>query len=293
MLVLHGYIDDSGKGNTFILSCLQAEIGMWTFVELAWLEMLEKVNANLRKRGRQEISRYHAADCNGLFNEFKGWTTGEQIELSKMMLDIFKRHLFHINAYSLDLKHLVEEIPETRPNPKGFAYVFLFHMLMLEICDSTLAKFKDSIIGLTHDHCDYDAALLEAFNQMLDDPLFKCRHRFTALMPARWEHCIPLQPADLMAYENFKEALRRKEMSRRQRRTTLRLILDHNPKTMGGNLKCLNRANLRHFKKILDEMNDETKALLLRTARIRTTRLDDAATGSHVDRNNASYQVEN
>jgi len=75
MLVLHGYIDDCGKGNTFILSCLQAEIGMWTFVELAWLEMLEKVNANLRKQGRQEISRYHAADCNGLFNEFKGWTT--------------------------------------------------------------------------------------------------------------------------------------------------------------------------------------------------------------------------
>jgi hypothetical protein len=269
MAVLHGYIDDSGDGNLLILSCLQAEIGMWTWIELDWLGMLQAVNAKLREKGRRELSRYHAADCNGLFNEFEGWTKYEQIELTKTMLGIFKRHAFHINAYSIDLKQLQKEIPETRPNPRGFAYVFLLYFLMLEMCDFTLRKHKDAIMGLTHDHCDYDAALLEAFNQMLDDPHFKCRNRFTALAPSRWEHCIPLQPADLLAYENFKETIRRKEMSKRKRRTTLRLLLDQ-PNSVGGNLKCMNRANLRHFNKIMDEMNVETKDLLLRTARIRT-----------------------
>lgn len=163
MTVLHGYIDDSGDGNTFILSCLQAETGMWTWVELDWLAMLEKINTRLREQGRQELSRYHACDCNEYHGEFKGWILDEQIELTQAMLRIFKKHAFHINAYSVDLKQLQEEIPETRPNPKGFAYVFLLYFLMLEIGDFTLRTHKDAIVGLTHDHCDCDAALLESF----------------------------------------------------------------------------------------------------------------------------------
>jgi len=187
-------------------------------------------------------------------------------------VDIFRRHAFHTNAYSIDLKQLQEEIPETKPNPKGFAYVFLLYHLMLEMCGGILQKHKNAIMGMTHDHCDYDAALLEAFNQMLDDPEFKCRDRFTTLVPARWQNCIPLQPADLLAYENYKETVRRKEMSQRKRRTTLRLILDSEPSCIGGNLKCFNRKGLRIFKTILDGMNEETRDLLLRTARIRTIR---------------------
>jgi hypothetical protein len=271
MIVLHGYIDDSGGGNIFVLSCLQGEIGMWLSIDLGWRKMLNKVNARLRKEGRKEISRYHAADCGNLKREFKGWTRDEQIELTKEIMRIFKNGSFHVNAYSIDLKQLQEEIPETKASPKGFAYVFLLMFLMLEICDGTLRHHKDAIMGLTHDHCDYDAAMQEAFNHLLDDENFKCRDRFTSLMPERWQNCIPLQPADLFAYENYKEALRRKEMSRRKRRTTLRLLLDDQPKSLGGNLKVLNRANLRHFKKTtLAKMSKATKAKLFAIARIRT-----------------------
>jgi hypothetical protein len=279
MLVLHGYIDDSTRGDIFVLSCLQADVGMWAFVELAWLGMLERVNARLKQQGRKELSRYHATDCQSHRREFEGWTTDEEIELTKMIVKIFTEHKFHTNAYSLDLKHLQEEIPETKTNPKGFAYVFLLHHLMLEMCDGVLRKHKNAIMGMTHDHCDCDSALLEAFNQMIDDPAFKCRERFTTLVPARWQHCIPLQPADLIAYENYKETLRRKQMSSRPRRTPLRLILDADPPCIGGNLKCFNRESLSVFKQIMDEMNEETKDRLLRTARIRTLRPHDAATG--------------
>jgi len=277
MTVLHGYIDESGKGDIFVLSCLQADIGMWTFIELAWLQMLEEVNRRLRQQGRKELSRYHATDCSNSQGEFRGWSKDEQKELTQMILEIFKDHLFHTNSYSINLTELVKEIPETKTNPKGFAYVLLLHNLMLELCRGVLAKHKDAIMGLTHDHCEYDAALLEAFNQMLDDPAFKCRDRFTSITPARWQQCIPLQPADLIAYENYKEALRRKEMSRRKRRTTLRLILDHNPKSIGGNLQSFNRASLQHFKTVFDGLNDETRHILLRTARIRQIEQHDAA----------------
>ena len=271
MTVLHGYIDDSIGGNIFVLTCLQGEIGMWLSIDLEWRKMLDKVNKRLRRQGRREISRYHATDCQNFRNDFEGWAEDEQIELVKEILKIIKGGSFHVNAYSVDLKQLQEEIPETKANPKAFAYVFLLMFLMLEMCDGTLRRHKDAIMGLTHDHCDYDAAMQEAFQYMLDDEGFRCRDRFTSLTPERWQNCIPLQPVDLFAYENYKEALRRKQLSRRKRRTPLRLLLDDQPKSLGGNLKGLNRANLRHFKKTtLANMDEATKEKLFAIARIKT-----------------------
>ena len=183
--VLHGYIDDSRKGNIFVLSCLQAEIGMWTWVELAWLGMLEAVNAKLRMQGRKELERYHASDCNYYFGDFEGWTPDEQQELHEQILKIIKYHAFHITAYAIDLRQLQEEIPETKPNPQGFAYVLSLYYLMLEMCDTVMRKHKEAIIGLTHDTCKFNAALREAFDQMVADPNFKCAERFRGVARKR------------------------------------------------------------------------------------------------------------
>jgi hypothetical protein len=177
MLVLHGYIDDSGdsQGHLFTLSCLHGDIAHWTFLEMEWVAMLEAVNKGLRAKGRKELSRYHAAERASRKGDFAGWSLPEQIELTKAILRILENHALHVISYSIDLRTLVQEIPETRPNPRGFAYVLLLKYLMLEIGDFTLSKYKDAIIGLTHDHCDYDAALLESFNEMIEDRGFAYR----------------------------------------------------------------------------------------------------------------------
>ena len=61
---------------------------------------------------------------------------------------------------------------------------------------------------------------LDGFNQQLADPAFEHRNSFTTFAPAGWENCIPLQPTDLVAYENFKDALRK--INPRERRISLR-----------------------------------------------------------------------
>ena len=45
---------------------------------------------------------------------------------------------------------------------------------------------------------------------MMDDPTFANKSMFTTLAPMGWEDCIPLQPADLVAYEAFRDMKRRK-----------------------------------------------------------------------------------
>jgi hypothetical protein len=267
MTVLHGYIDDSGDGDLFTLSCLHGDIGTWFWLEQDWQAMLEKLNGNLKKDGRPKISRYHAADCNALRKEFAGWTLNEQKDLTSSMLSIFKKNALHIISYSITLSQLQQVIPKTKKNPRGFAHVLLLQSLMQEIGEFTLRKYKDAIIGLTHDRCDYDAALKDAFNQMLDDPGFKYRDRFTTITSAGWEDCIPLQAADLFAYENFKEGVRRREMSRRKRRYPLRSLLDMS-QSIGGRALNFNIAGLRALKKMVNALDDETRQILYATARI-------------------------
>jgi hypothetical protein len=81
-----------------------------------------------------------------------------------------------------------------------------------------------------------------------------------------WEDCIPLQPADLLAYENLKDA----ELKSRgkKRRKTLELLLDLN--SFGGCAKGIDAETLR---KLWNErLNASTREILLTTARIRRVR---------------------
>jgi len=77
-----------------------------------------------------------------------------------------------------------------------------------------------------------------------------------------------LQPADLIAYENFKEGMQYhfpnpKIKSRRKSLATL-LSLD----AIGGRANGLNETGIRKLKKIVDGMNPNAKKRLFDAARI-------------------------
>src|SRR5258708_29384740 len=266
-----GYMDESVKDDKwFVLSVLVGHATYWVWVELAWQRMLEETNEALRDQGRQTLSRYKAADCSSLLGEFRGWTVDEQRALTQRIIGIFKSHPLRVISYSVNLRESVTEIPETKPNPKGFAYVLLLYFLMPETWEVILAEESsvgaDEKITLVHDRCDYDGALLDAFTQMKNDPHFQYRDRFTTIAPMGWEDCIPLQPADLLAYENLKEA--ELKTAGRDRRKTLKLLLDLN--SFGGRAKGINAEILR--KLWSENLNESTKKIVLKAARIRSIR---------------------
>jgi hypothetical protein len=47
---------------------------------------------------------------------------------------------------------------------------------------------------------------LQAFNQTIVAPSFPFKGYFTTLASLSWESCVALQPADLLAFEAFKES---------------------------------------------------------------------------------------
>jgi hypothetical protein len=267
-MVLTGYIDEGFNDEWFTLSCLVGWGSQWTWIELAFQNLLDKTNAALRTQGRPTISRYHATDCSNLKKEFRGWSRDEQIALTKGIVNIVRNHPLFVVSYSINLKELVEEIPETKPNPQGFAYVLLLYHLMVEIGNLLLnqPRYAKDRIALVHERGSHDSALLEAFNQMKNDKTFQYRDRFTTIASMGWEDCIPLQLADLLAYENFKEAER--SSGQRPRRKSLTSLLDLT--NFGGRAIGLGREWMQQYKKVFDEMDESAKQLLLTTSRIRS-----------------------
>jgi hypothetical protein len=272
VLVFRGFIDeshdDAAVPKVFDLSCLVAYDNLWPWFELAWVKVLEDKNEELTKQGRPTISRYHAADCSSLKGEFKGWSVDEQIEFSLKLFDVFRRHPVHIHGFDMPLQLLVQEIPEAAKNPVGFAYVILLAMLMGQIGEGTLSLYPGDKITLHHDHCDYDGALEDAFGQAVDERIFDVKNwdRFISITPEYWQHCVLLQAADMIAYENFKEGMRHHYPQGRSRRKSLTAIIDL--EAVSGKASGFTLEAIRELKSLIKGMSPQTKKRLFDAARI-------------------------
>jgi hypothetical protein len=69
-----------------------------------------------------------------------------------------------------------------------------------------IAPRADQRVAIIHDRTTgYDGVILDAFNFMMNDlALPKYRQLFTTITPMRWQDCIRLQPADMIAFDTFK-----------------------------------------------------------------------------------------
>jgi hypothetical protein len=251
-VLFRGYIDESyGKNqNVFALSCLIANESDWFKMERAWKLQLAAKNKQLKKAGRPLISRYHASDCSGRRREFKDWALRERDAFVLGLFSIFKRTPVQVIAYTAQLDDLCVVFPEYAEDRLATAYTILLKFLMQtlgdEVCD--MARGAPVKIYLFHDRTSgdgkYDPTLLRTFNQLMNDPDFRYKDYFTSITSVAWQDCLALQPADLVAFECFKEAEGRLE-SRNRRRSLDGLL---NMETFGIRVKMFTKDVLMRMR---------------------------------------------
>ena len=123
---LWGFIDESGKeGEIFHLTCVVAAQSTWLYLEAEWKEVFDETNVLLSIADRPLLTRYHANSCSNLRGEFSGWSHEEQQAFVLRLFRSLEKHRVEVVGATLDLRDLVEAIPATDVNPKGFAYAFL------------------------------------------------------------------------------------------------------------------------------------------------------------------------
>jgi hypothetical protein len=264
--MFHGFMDESGSSQSKLitLSCLAGDWSQWFYLEIDWQKALDKKNKQLRDQGRQEISRFHATYWSTSTGEFDGWSKDEREEFGGRLIVIIKRYPLVVCSYSLNTDDLIEVFPEAQKRSNELAHIILLTHIMKYVAEKILgdARWPKERLALTHDESQYNAVLLEAFNHMKDDATLQHRELFTTLEPKTWRECIFLQPADFLAYENYKAVER--ESAGHQRRVPLKLILEANT-FAGTNVKLLKPA----FEEIRGKLDGESKHLLFKNARIK------------------------
>jgi hypothetical protein len=253
-VIFRGYFDESYDGKVFTLSCLASDPVGWAAITRGWQLCLSAKNRELKKQGRAQISRYHAADCSSLLNEFSGWSKDEQIRFAKELMATLHRGRAWVNviAYSIPLADFIKEF-DIEGDPIPVCYRELVKFVMLEMtaqireAQRQRGSVKPVIYVLFHERCSHDGLYLEAFNAMMSDPTFTGKEHFSTIAPVGWEHCIPLQPADMIAYETFKEAKRK--FTGRKRRKSLEYLMES--RKFGGRSKHFERPNLEEWHDIV------------------------------------------
>lgn len=252
-MILRGYIDESYNSRFFTLSCLLARPQDWMWIQSAWKKVLRQKNEELRRAGRKQISRYHAADCSSCKREFGDWQVEEQIAFVKRLLSIFNRYMTSVVAYTIPIEDFKAVFHEHKDDPFPVMYRMLTNFLMNQTVHEIRTQagsdnVKNVSIALIHDRSSYDQSFLAAFNHCKNDVTFDGREIFKSITAMGWEECIPLQAADMLAYETFKDAENR--VIGRTRRKSLVSILEGS--AFGGRSKSFTRSTLQLLRETIE-----------------------------------------
>lgn len=223
-MVIHAYIDESiGKNRTFALGCVIANDSVWQHTNQAWKRCLRRKNRQLTRQGRPRVSRYHAADCESRFGEFKGWDVSEKNAFVAELISIVNRHHIHIVGFTVYLEDLAEFYPQIeKENVEKVAYGVLATLLFSEIVEQASQISRQPAIKIVYEHGEVAQNMGYAYNSMKSQKSFG--ELFDSIEKNNWK-VIPLQIADLIAFETMKDRDNLKGPVTRNRRLSLQAIL--------------------------------------------------------------------
>jgi hypothetical protein len=174
-------------------------------------------------RRKRPIKVFHAADCQNLEGEFKGWDGPERDRYVINLLPALAMFDIAGLVIGIDLRAL-ERAMERRPDLRetfGEPYTCCFHWAVLEIIRFSLKYGRIETMAFFHEWNDFRGEAQGSFEYIRDThPEFQAGMK---LAFGTKEQCIPLQAADVLAYEGNK---RIRNIQKKPRRSWLALQPD-------------------------------------------------------------------
>jgi len=232
LVVVRAYIDESvGHFKTFALGCAIAKGTEWTWINHDWKKCLERKNRELKRAGRKCISRYHASDCENLQREFKHWSIDEKRIFLAELLSIINRHHIHVLGATLHKTDLLEVYPEVKEERADReSYAALAWLLLPEIVRAAQRLDRAPAIKLMYEHGNVSQHMMNTYDRWRVAN-FRHAEMFDSIEKGTWK-VLPLQVADLIAFETMKDRDNQKSPIKRERRFPLNQLLGN--KRHGG-----------------------------------------------------------
>lgn len=192
--------------------------------------MLDAKNKQLANAGRKPIRRYHSKEISNFENDFEDWNGDERTELTKELISrAINGNFLQSVGFTANLRELAEQWPRVKyEGVKKFGYHVMMRLIMMKLEKMIPKQFgAGAHIAFINERCEFDGIWRDAFDHYRDKHPHT-RSMFTSITPMGWEECVPLQPADFLAYETMKESHRFRPMQKkdRDRRKSLEAFID-------------------------------------------------------------------
>jgi hypothetical protein len=223
-VVIRSYVDESvGRNDTFALGCAVAKGMEWTWINQDWKKCLERKNRYLKREGRKCISRYHASDCESRQGEFAGWDVPEKNQFVAELISIINRHHLHIVGFTVDKTDVSELFPQVAKECiDKECYAALAWLLFPEILRESCRLDPRPAVKIVYEQGDVSRHMVNTFDR------WRASHRagelFDSVEKDTWK-VLPLQVADLVAFEAMKDRDNQRDEIKRARRLSLKVLL--------------------------------------------------------------------
>lgn len=204
--MLTAYMDESYGQEAICVGGWITSDENWDAFQAAWKARIEKESQDAQKHGLMPLPRYHATDCANCKNAFEGWSIDRQIAFTKDLLQIVARFELRGFAFGASLRDISSVLSDDldAEKRKHITYGLCIRLCLQEIGKYILRDFPLERITVIHDSGGLIASAQEAFSGLMEDEGSPERDAFISLAPMRWQDCVALQAADLLAYEGMK-----------------------------------------------------------------------------------------
>lgn len=200
MAVVAAYFDESkdGKG-TLAIAGYVAPVWTWDGITPRWQSLLSNC-------GPRPAKEFKASDCRSGFGEFAGWSPEERLLLTTQLVDLIVEGGDYTGMFGVGAGvygHLNSEID---PDLEPIYYLSCFRKVVQHVfrcCD--FLEAEDSIQFVFDEKDDVAFRAIQAFGRVVDEERGLFRAKVLEPQFARSHELAPLQAADLLAYETFKE----------------------------------------------------------------------------------------
>jgi hypothetical protein len=243
VVVIRMFVDESGiHGGSPVIS-----VGGYLSKPTRWQKFTSEWNRVLKP---SKIKVFHASECNARSGEFQDWTREERDKLVKRLLPIIPKYAVGM-AIGIDLS-AVEKVLQSRPDLRQFhrdPYYSCILWLLLRVARRLNEEGDPERIAVVHEINDFQSSALSAYNFVLTQPEGKAYSSFSF---GRKQDFVPLQAADILAYEAGRRVPRLNTPERRSL-TVLKA---------GGRTEILsfNAANIQQYVAMLEKLKSQYDA---------------------------------
>lgn len=196
------FFDESGTHGSPVLALAGylATVEQWTEFSREWGEALNQ----------ESLTHFHMSKFEARRGEFTGWDKERRLRLQKRLIGIIKRRVNVGIFCALNLRDYEETMTEWRKAHFGSPYNFCVK-LCLGFTSLWAQKYKrtEPITFVIERGAGYNSEINNSFNGIFADETLRKLFRLGSLTFVDKKAALPLQAADLFAYEVWKDATNR------------------------------------------------------------------------------------